>query len=252
MPRTILAVKMTASEGSHFMKKPLIFLFLASVCPLWAKRLPPPFLEPLDDGVYRFVIRENGKPNRAHVYMGGHVVAYLKATGEKLWEKYLYKVQTDPKVEADVQDVFIYKMFLQKPNLVILENERHEWFALDRRTGELADLEETPRQKDDPSVYYNEGDKVEPVLKGDYLIEASDSISYGRQKLSAFDVPTGKLLWEKKINIPKVAGAKQGEGNHIEFLYINQDGLLNVTFWDGSECLLDPKTGEKGRGKSGS
>src|SRR5580658_2036756 len=112
----------------------LIFL-LAIACPGWAKRLPPPVILPVDDGVYRFVIRENAKPNRANVYRGGHVVAYLKATGEMLWEKYLYKVQMDPNVEVDVQNVFLYKMFLEKPNLLILENERHEWFALDRRTG---------------------------------------------------------------------------------------------------------------------
>lgn len=226
------------------MKKSILLLSLLATCPLWAKRLPPPIILPVDDGIYRFVIRENGQPNHAHVYRGGHVVAYLRATGEKLWEKYLYKVQMDPKVEADVQNVFIYKMFLQKPNLLILENERHEWFALDRRTGEPAVLEDVPKMADDPSVYYTEGDKVEPVIKDDYLFQAGDNVSYGHQKVRAYDVPTGKLIWEKKIPVPKIKGAKKGEGNRIEFMYLNKDGRLDITFWNSSECLVDPKTGD--------
>jgi len=221
----------------------LSFLFIV-VCPVWAKRLPPPLLLPLDDGVYRFVVRENDKPNKNHVYKGGHVVAYLKATGEVLWDKYLYKVQMDPNVEADVQNVFIYKMYLEKPNKVILENERHEWFALDRRTGEKLLLTDIPKKADDPSVYYTDSDRVEPLLKDNFLIVPGDSVSYGRQKLTAYDVPTGKMLWEKKVNIPKIAGAQKGEGNRIEFMYLNQQGQLEVTFWDSSECLLDSKTGE--------
>jgi len=226
------------------LRKITLLLFLLTTCPLWAKRLPPPVILPVDDGIYRFVIRENGKPNHANFYKGGHVVAYLKATGEMLWEKYLYKVEVDPKVEADVQNVFIYKMFLQKPSLLILENERHEWFALDRRTGDPVVLEDAPSKEDDPSVYYTEGDKVEPVMKEDYLFEAADNVSYGHQKVRAYDVPTGKLIWEKKIPVPKIKDAKKGEGNRIEFLYWNKDDRLNITFWDSSECLVDPKTGD--------
>lgn len=222
----------------------LIFLILALSCPVWAKRLPPPLLLPLDDGIYRFVVRENAQPNKNHVYKGGHVVAYLKATGEILWDKYLYKVQMDPKVEPDVQNVFLYKMYLEKPNLLILENERHEWFALFRRTGEKVDLKDVPKNADDPSVYYTDSDRVEPLLKEDYLILAADAVSYGRQKVTAYDVPTGKMIWEKKLNIPKIVGAKKGEGNRIEFMYFNKQDQLEITFWDSSECLLNPKTGE--------
>lgn len=226
------------------MKKIILSLALIIACPLWAKRLPPPLVLPVDDGVYRFVIRENGQPNKHHVYKGGHVVAYLKATGEVLWDKYLYKVQTDPKVEADVQNVFIYKMYLEKPNKLILENERHEWFALDRRTGEKEVLTDIPKKEDDPKVYYTESDRVEPILKDDFLVVAADNVSYGRQKITVYDVPTGKVVWEKKITMSKIKGAKKGEGNHIEFMYVNKDGRLSVTFWDSSECLIDLPTGE--------
>jgi len=226
------------------MKKIILLLFLALTCPLWAKRLPPPFLLPVDDGIYRFVIRENAQPNKNHVYKGGHVVAYLKATGEVLWDKYLYKVQMDPKVEADVQNIFIHKMYLEKPNLLILENERHEWFALYRRTGEKVGLKDVPRKADDPSVYYTDPNRVEPLLKDDFLILAADAVSYGRQKVMVYDVSTGKLVWEKKLNVPKIKGAKKGEGNRIEFMYFNKQDQLEITFWDSSECLLDPKTEE--------
>ncbi len=33
-----------------------------------AKRQPPPFIPPLDDGIYRFVLRENNQPNKQNVY----------------------------------------------------------------------------------------------------------------------------------------------------------------------------------------
>src|SRR5580692_3952274 len=104
-------------------------LFLVLFCwvlsgSAWAKRQPPPFIPPLDDGIYRFVLRENSQPNKQNIYKGGHVQAYLKVTGEMLWEKYLYKVQLDPSVERDVQDVFIREMYLDNPNRLVLENER--------------------------------------------------------------------------------------------------------------------------------
>jgi outer membrane protein assembly factor BamB len=220
-----------------------ILVFFCSVLlgPAWAKRQPPPFIPPLDDGIYRFVLRENSQPNKQNIYKGGHVQAYLKVTGEKLWEKYLYKVQLDPTVERDVQDVFVQKMYLDDPNRLILENERGEWFVLDRRTGDSLQVEDFKRIGEPKAPDDDDSNKVEPILQGDYLIEADDTVSYGHQKVRAFDVPTGRLLWEKKIPSPRDGN---GGRSHISFMLLNQDGQLEITFEDSSECRVEVDSGK--------
>jgi outer membrane protein assembly factor BamB len=195
----------------------------------------------LDDGIYRFVLRENGQPNKLNVYKGGHVAAYLKVTGEKLWEKYLYKVRLDPAVERDVQDVFIQQMYLDNPNRLILENERGEWFVLDRRTGDPLQVEDFKRAEEEKAPDNTDSNKVEPLLQDNYLIEADESVSYGHQKVRAFDVPTGRLLWEKKISSPRDGN---GGRSHISFMLLNPSGQLEITFEDSSECRLEAKTGK--------
>ncbi|HEY5038582.1 MAG TPA: hypothetical protein VIJ93_05865 [bacterium] len=225
------------------MRKRFLLLGLMMALPVgaWAKRLPPPVVLPVDDGVYRFVVRENSRENRHHLYKGGHLEAYLKATGDQLWDKYLYMVQVDPKMERDVQDVFIYKAYLAKPNLLIAENEDGTRFALDRRTGELIQKSEFQRDFKDRSMYYLNTDRVEPIVGKNYLIEADDSVSFGRQKVRAFDLPTGRLLWEQKVPIPKV---KKGGRSRISILWLNKKEQLEITFGDNSESLVDTQTGK--------
>lgn len=220
-------------------------LFLALASALFAKRSPQPFLYPVDDGIYRFVVRENSEPNKKHVYQGGHVVAYLKVTGEPVWEKYLYKVRLDPKVESDVQNVYLKQMYLDKPNRLILENERGEWFVLDRRTGNQLETDKfkrvVPTRKTETDEEGTEEDEtVEPLLQGDYLIEVDPIISYGHQKVRATDVPTGKPLWEKKVTNPR---GINGGRSHISFLILNDHQELEIAFEDSSRCRLDAKTG---------
>jgi outer membrane protein assembly factor BamB len=219
----------------------LVFFCWALLGPVWAKRQPPPFIPPLDDGIYRFVLRENSQPNKQDIYKGGHVQAYLKATGEMLWEKYLYKVQLDPSVERDVQDVFIREMYLDNPNRLVLENERGEWFILDRRTGDSLQVEDFKPREEEKASGDDDSNKVEPILQDDYLIEADDSVSYGHQKVRAFDVPTGRLLWEKKIPSPRDGN---GGRSHISFMLLNPSGQLEITFEDSSECRVEASTGK--------
>jgi outer membrane protein assembly factor BamB len=219
----------------------LVFFCWVLLGAAWAKRQPPPFIPPLDDGIYRFVLRENSLPNKQNIYKGGHVQAYLKVTGEKLWEKYLYKVQLDPTVERDVQDVFVQKMYLDDPNRLILENERGEWFVLDRRTGDSLQVDDFKRMGEPKAPDDDDSNKVEPILQGDYLIEADDTVSYGHQKVRAFDVPTGRLLWEKKIPSPRDGN---GGRSHISFMLLNQDGQLEITFEDSSECRVEVDSGK--------
>jgi hypothetical protein len=227
--------------ASLALKYILMILCWVSLGSAWAKREPPPFIPPVDDGIYRFVLRGNSQPDKHNIYKGGHVEAYLKVTGEKLWEKYLYKVQLDRSVERDVQDVFVREMYLDEPNRLILENERGEWFVLERRTGDLLQVDDFKRMEpvktpDDP-----DSTKVEPVLQDDFLIEADDSISYGHQKVRVFDVPTGRLLWEKKIPSPTDGN---GDRSHISFMLLNPGGQLEINFEDSSECRVDVKTGK--------
>jgi outer membrane protein assembly factor BamB len=215
--------------------------FLALSAPLWAKREPPPFIAPVDDGIYRFVLRENSPPNKQNIYKGGHVEGYLKVTGEKLWEKFLYKVKLDPAVERDVQDVFIDRMYLDNPNRLVLKNERGEWFVLDRRTGNPLQVEKFELKKDEKQEEDPDSSKVEPILQGNFLIEADETVSYGHQKVRAYDVPTGRLLWEKKIPSPRgISGGR----SHISFMLLNEKGELGISFEDGSTCRVDAKSGK--------
>jgi len=223
------------------MRKTLVLILLLVPALLWAKRLPPPVVLPVDDGTYRFVVRENGKPNWKGVYKGGHVEAYLKKTGEKIWERYLYTVQVEKGLERDAQDVFLKKMYLDRKERLILQNEKGKWFVLDRRTGEPVHNQDFLRKEDDLSVYYVNPDKVEPVLKGDYYIGVDDRVGYGRQIVRAYDIPTGRLIWEAKVPVPKVRVS--GRGNRIAFLWLNDSEEVEITFWDNSGCRLDARNG---------
>ncbi len=221
----------------------IFFLFTALTLPVLAKRTPPPFIYPVDDGIYRYVVRENGLPDKKHVYKGGHVVAYLKVTGEMVWEKYLYKVKLDPEVEDDVQDIYLQQMYLDDPNRLILQNERGEWFVLDRRNGNSLMVEKFKRkelEKKEEEADEDIAERAGPLLEGNYLVIADPTVSYGHQKVQAFDVPTGRLLWQKKVTNPK---SLNGGRSHISFMVINDRHELELTFEDSSHCRLDAKTG---------
>jgi outer membrane protein assembly factor BamB len=204
-----------------------------------AKRMPAPVLLPVDDGAYRFVVWNDFRKIRHNVYEGGHVVAYLKTTGEKRWEKYLYTLQVNPKMERDDQDIYLKKMYLEKPNRLVLQNERDEWFVLERRTGSPLEVTDFKKAQDDSSVYYGNDDRVEPVLSGNYQIEADPSVTYGHQTVHATDIPTGRVLWQKRIPVPRVGPQ---ERTRILFLTLDQK-RLSVSFEDGSSCLVDADTG---------
>ena len=228
--------------GGLWLRKTFFFIIicLATVSAL-AKRLPPPVLPPVDDGAYRFVVFNDAPDHKKNPYVGGHVAAYLKATGEKIWDRYLYRIWVDPAKEKDAQDVYLKKMYLDSPNRLILQNEQGTWFVVERHTGDFLKMGKFKKLADDPSVYYSDGTRVEPILKGDYYVVADSQVTYGRQKVRAFDLPTGKLLWEKKITTPRDGS---GGRSHISFMVLNDENRLVITFDDGSEGQLDIKTGK--------
>ena len=221
-----------------------LFIFLACLAlsaPAWAKRPPVPVLPPVDDGGYRFVALNEPLDHHDNSYWGGHVVAYLKSTGDKVWEKWLYQIKVFSDLPSDLQEVYLKKMYLQNPNLLILQNEKGAWFVLEKHTGELIKGKKFKKRADDPSVYYSDGTRIEPILKGSYFIQAEDEVSFGHQKVWAYDLPTGKLLWEKKVNVPRDSS---GERSRISFMVLNDKDQVEITFDDGSEARLDVKSGK--------
>ncbi|HVZ80949.1 MAG TPA: hypothetical protein VHE12_09155 [bacterium] len=222
-----------------------LLILLSLAASLSAKRTPPPFLYPVDDGVYRFVVRENSTPDKKQVYKGGHVAAYLKVTGDLVWERYLYQVKLDPEVEQDVQQIYLQQMYLDEPNRLVLQNERGEWFVLDRRNGrslmtdkfKRKDLPKKKEGKDEDDL----SERTEPLLEGNFLVEVDPSITYGHQKIRVSDVPTGRLLWQRKITSPK---GVNGGRSHVSLMILDDRQELELFFEDSSRMLLDARTGK--------
>lgn len=69
--------------------------------------------------------RANGKTQN-----GGYLEATSVETGKVLWELKVYEVRPNPKLEGDVQDVFITSLKLVDGNLEIL-NEAGDKFVVD-------------------------------------------------------------------------------------------------------------------------
>lgn len=64
---------------------------------------------------------------------GGVVQAWDLKTNKLLWQVVAYKINYDPNLESDVQDVFIVSMAI-KGNELIVTNEKGETYAIDLKT----------------------------------------------------------------------------------------------------------------------
>jgi hypothetical protein len=73
------------------------------------KRVGPPDVPPVTVGAVRYSVLPWGK-ERGLGQNGGYIVASDIAGGAELWKLKVYDVTYDPKMEEDVQDVFIEKM----------------------------------------------------------------------------------------------------------------------------------------------
>jgi hypothetical protein len=62
-----------------------------------------------------------------------YIQALDSATKMVVWKKNIYSITYIPKLETDVQDVFIDSMYLSGPHLII-RNEQKQWFSLDLQT----------------------------------------------------------------------------------------------------------------------
>lgn len=74
-----------------------------------AKRVGPPKISPVTVGDLRIEALHWGM-ERGLGQNGGYIVAFDRNSGKELWVLKVYDVQYDPKLESDVQDVFIKSM----------------------------------------------------------------------------------------------------------------------------------------------
>ncbi len=98
--------------------------FFFAVAPAPAKRLAPKPVTPVVAGAVEY--------SAPHEQMG-FVVATDTGTHKELWRERIYTVHIDPKLERDVQDVFITSLVIEGGVLVVT-NERGESYALDLAT----------------------------------------------------------------------------------------------------------------------
>ncbi len=90
--------------------------------PALAKRTPAPVVQPVTVSGIKYVA-----PNDQGTL--GHIQAIDVKTGKKLWDKAIYRVKLQPKLEEDVQWVFIKSMQV-KGNRLLIVNEKGQKFTL--------------------------------------------------------------------------------------------------------------------------
>ncbi len=103
----------------------LIVLSLSQV-PAFAKRLPAPIVQPAIANGIKYVA-----PNQSGTK--GIIQAWNIKTGKKLWEKTLYTVRLNPKLETDVQWLYIQSIQLQN-NQIIATNEQNQRYSINLKT----------------------------------------------------------------------------------------------------------------------
>jgi hypothetical protein len=131
----------------NHLRIPFVFtLFLAAFLPalISAKRIAPAAVEPvIHDGV-RYVA-PNDDSRRAYIE------AWDVRTNKKLWDLTVFTNRIDPKLEEDVQWVFINTLSIRDDTLIVTP-ERGTTYQIDLRTKAIKELEpgsKTVAQPDD-------------------------------------------------------------------------------------------------------
>ena len=100
--------------------------------PTWARHVPAPEVQPVvHEGIEYVAPNDNGAR--------GYIRAQNPATGEKLWDKTVFRVIMKPFLEKDVQWVLISSMEL-KENSLIITDERSRSYSLDLKSKEVKHL----------------------------------------------------------------------------------------------------------------
>jgi hypothetical protein len=103
-----------------------LVLAAMSASRVWAKRAAP---KPVTPVVHNGVRYEAPNLDGAE----GKIEARNESTGKKLWEVVIYRIKIDPRLEKDVQWVFITGLAIHQ-NTLQVTNEKNERFTLDLTT----------------------------------------------------------------------------------------------------------------------
>ena len=117
-----------------------LILAAISASEVWAKRAAPKPVTPVVHNGVKFVAPNlDGRE--------GKVEAINDSNGKRLWDVVIYRIKIDPKLEKDVQWVFITKLAIQQ-NALQITNEKNEQFKLDLATRKVEKV--TKGKKDRP------------------------------------------------------------------------------------------------------
>ena len=118
--------KSTIQEGKKMTKKSLGMPA--------GKRVGPADVNPVTTNGVRYEVLHWGR-ERGLEQNGGYIVAVDSTSGKELWLAKIYKANYKPKLETDVQDVFIRSIELSDDNklLNIIDENGHQ-FTLDLNT----------------------------------------------------------------------------------------------------------------------
>ena len=97
-----------------------------------AKRAAPPVVAPVVVGGIQY--RADAKPG-----VMGFVEAHETKSGALLWSRQIYVIVRNPRLEGDVQDVYITKL-KEDGNALLIYNERNDEYRLDLKTLEIYPL----------------------------------------------------------------------------------------------------------------
>jgi hypothetical protein len=98
-----------------------------------AKRRPPPEVTPVVAGEIRYTVPHFGALHGKE-QNGGYVQAWEVGSGKLLWDRMIYRVVYDAKLERDAQDVFIARISVEGGTLLV-ENDLGERFEMDLGKG---------------------------------------------------------------------------------------------------------------------
>jgi hypothetical protein len=108
----------------------LILLTLSLPCPAaHAKRLAPKEVSPVIHQGIKYSAPHWGAPN-GRKQNGQYIQARNAETDKLLWELRVYEVKHDPKLESDVQDIFVTSLKFVQGNLEVT-NEAGDKFVID-------------------------------------------------------------------------------------------------------------------------
>jgi hypothetical protein len=98
-----------------------------------AKRRPPAPVEAVSRDGVRYVVPHFGILH-GKAQNGGYVQARRVGSDELLWDRMVYSVAYDERLERDVQDVFITRIAV-KGRALLVENDLGETFEMDLDSG---------------------------------------------------------------------------------------------------------------------